>query len=411
MKRPLPLKTTLKTSTAMVRVNQVDSMEQVTDFRPAADHGLTLLKFQEMNIPMVLPSKKGGHELAAPGKSVFEDNVDFTADAAGRSSDGVDVRWKFSGPWLAGMSDGELKKYLAKVVRAKRPAFRHFLRKTLAEQLTENENKEAHDAGREPLPPILPQDILKDELVDFLRRLREDRPQLYSLVGKFLDLAPIAPPEAGSKTKWANTMLGKSQTVTAVSPYAEDGPPITHPSAGLSYLRTASFLENHPYYGPQARHTAVKARVVAPRKAQGNLGPKLGVGGFITNVPGGSSTFNMGKVRGATRERIPGIEQLDPKIEGGAKYYVAPVSATVDSRGHTIVKVAEVDKATELLAKELAGEEAIHEVPKRAGAVPEDRKNGFRKPKGQVSLFGSSESYGLGNLSDLRREDISKPTL
>lgn len=409
LKRPLPLKTTLKTSTPMIRVNQVDSNEHITDFRPAADHGLTLRKFQEMNIPMVVPSKRSGLGLGAPGKSVFEDNIDFTADAASRSSDGVDVRWKFKGPWLAGMSDGQLKKYLAKQVRRRRPEFRLFLKQTLADQLAESASKEAHEAGETPPPLVEAKDITNEQVVHFLRKLREDRPQLYSLVGKFLDLAPIAPPKPVAETQWSTSLLGQSQTVTAISPYAEDGPPISHPSAGLSYLRTASFLENHPYYGPQARHTAIKARVVAPRKSQGSHGPKLGVGGFVTDVPGGFSTFNLHKTRPDTRAQIPGIEQLDPKIEGGAKHHVAPVSATVNAKGRTILKVIDVDKETELLAKEMAGEEAIHEVPRQAGEAAENRRSGYRREnQGTVSLFGSSATYGLGNLGR-RREDTFKP--
>src|SRR6478752_1184195 len=97
-KRPFPLKSTLTTSTPLIRVNQVDSIESVTDFASAADHALSLEKFQEMRIPLSIPkgNEKSGISVRndAWRKSVFEEDLDFTEYRKGRIDD---KRWKFQG--------------------------------------------------------------------------------------------------------------------------------------------------------------------------------------------------------------------------------------------------------------------------------------------------------------------------
>jgi hypothetical protein len=194
------------------------------------------------------------------------------------------------------------------------------------------------------------------------------------------------------KKEYSTTPL----TITAGNPYAKEGPPVTHPSAGLSYLRTASYIENHPFYGPQMKHTPVEARVVAPRFTNGARGAKLGVGGFVTNVPGGESTFNMSRVSADIRqERTPGLERLDPSIKGGAKIWVEPLNATINSKGQTIITVGETDRKTPEIAKELAGRDAVVDEPpvqprqSRAGMLHRQR-NALG-----TSVLGSSKTYGL----------------
>ncbi|OIW28349.1 hypothetical protein CONLIGDRAFT_373814 [Coniochaeta ligniaria NRRL 30616] len=371
LKRPLPLKTTTKSSTPMIKVKQVDSIEAITDFKPAADHGITLRKFQEMNIPITIPSNKGGMNM--------------------------DMRWKFKGPWLAGLTDGELQKYIEKNVRNRRTEFRSFLKTKLAKEMNESAAQKAIDGGEEAAPQELDESKITDvQLTNFLRRLREDRPRLYKLVSQFLDLAPIGPPTHNSDM-WKREYTTTPLTITVGNPYAKEGPPITHPSAGLSYLRTASYLENHPFYGPQAKRTPVEARVVAPRHSNGARGAKLGVGGFVTNVPGGDSTFNMSRVSADIRhERTPGLDRLDPSIKGGAKVWVEPLSATVNSKGQTMIVVGETNSKSPAIARELAGGDPI---PVDEQPVPAQQHRGSLRQRQRhelgTSVLGSSKTYGL----------------
>lgn len=379
----------------MIKVKQVDSIEAITDFGPAADHGITLRKFQEMNIPITIPNHKGGMNM--PKKSVFEDDFDFTAIQAGQLKDDMDMRWKFKGPWLAGLTDGELQKYIENHVRNRRSEFRAFLKTKLAKEMNESAAQKAKDSGEEAASHEVDASKITDvQLTNFLRKLREDRPRLYKLVSQFLDLAPIGPPTHNSDM-WKKEYTTTPLTITVGNPYAKEGPPITHPSAGLSYLRTASYLENHPFYGPQAKRTPVEARVVAPRHSNGARGAKLGVGGFVTNVPGGDSTFNMSRVSADIRhERTPGLERLDPSIKGGAKVWVEPLSATVNSKGQTMIIVGETNSRSPEIAKELAGGDplTLDEQPVQSQQHRGSLRQRQRHELG-TSVMGSSRTYGL----------------
>src|ERR1700710_2293162 len=51
-KRPLPLRSTTKTSTPVIRIESIDTYEQVTEFGSAADHSLTIKKWEEMGVPI-----------------------------------------------------------------------------------------------------------------------------------------------------------------------------------------------------------------------------------------------------------------------------------------------------------------------------------------------------------------------
>jgi hypothetical protein len=393
----------------MIKVKQLDSIESVTDFSSGADHGISLRKFQEMNVPITMPGPE--RQMNLPKKSVFEDDFDFTATPARKDDHDVDNRWKFKGPWLAGITDGELQKYLEKNVRNRRPEFRLFLKEKLAQEINETAAQKVKEAGDDHTAPpeVHAKAITNQQLPQSLRRLRDDRPRLYRLVSQFLDLAPLAPPTQ-NKEMWKMSTATAPITITAASPYAQDGPPITHPSAGLSYLRTASVMDNHPFYGPQLHHAAVQARVVAPRQSNGSRGAKLGVGGFVTNAPAGNSTFNMNNVKGYPRESLPpGLERLDPNIWGGAKVWVEPLHATVNSKGQPVLTVTDADGKAQAVAREMAGEEGVFK--EAAGREGEGRGMIYRKWKREEgggsgglgpSVIGSSSAYGL-TTGDLTR--------
>merc|ERR1711939_1164094 len=59
LKRSLPVKTTTSSGTPTIRIQRgIDTPEHVADFESAADHVITLRKFQELNLRVTLPAPK-----------------------------------------------------------------------------------------------------------------------------------------------------------------------------------------------------------------------------------------------------------------------------------------------------------------------------------------------------------------
>jgi hypothetical protein len=344
----------------MIRVKAIDTVEQVTDFASAADHGIALRKFQELSLPISsgrlasVPDKTTGsgsftadaNAMDLPQRSVFEKDLDRTDLSPEKRAVAIDKRWKFTGPWLAGMSPGDFRQWLSREIRPKRPEFRKFLKTQLAGELNAAAAARALDRSEEQPAPIDPASVTEDQLIDYLRALRNNNQRLYQMVGQFLDLAPLAPPKVDALPGPGS----QKEFRTATNPYAENGPPATHPSAGLSYLRTSMYMDNHPIYGPQKHHPPVVARVMKPRRQTLGFKAVLGVSGFIANAPQGDTVFNR-----AGTNRL--LDRIDPDLVGGAKIWVQPHRATVDSNGHLVLAVADVRPPMgTLIAQELLGD-------------------------------------------------------
>ncbi|GAB1316595.1 hypothetical protein MFIFM68171_06805 [Madurella fahalii] len=357
LKRPLPLKSTTKSSKPLLRVKAIDSIEQVTDYTSGHDHAMTLRKFQQLGLPITLrqPGEAGKTHLAGkvslPSQSVFENAVDITAIDPRKRAELSDHRWKFSGPWLAGMTEGKFKEWVVKEVRPKRAAFRQFLKKKLASEMNEAATLAAVEKGEEPPASINPRSISEEQLIEYLRRLRYNHQLLYDMVGQFLDLAPLRP-SMGAQEGLANFKnQGSIMEYREVkSPWADYGPPVTHPSAGISYLRTSMYMDNHPIYGPQKHHQPVLARVIRPIRAATNQPAKLGVAGFVVDSPAGDNALNSKTGNALTK--------LDPSVEGGAKLWVQAHRASVDESGRVLMGVTEAWAEATLVAQELLGEKA-----------------------------------------------------
>lgn len=409
-KRNFPLRSTARTSTPFLRIKQVDSIEHVTDFASAADHTLSLEKWQEMNIAISLPHSipdSGMFSISAMDmrpESVFESKYDFTAIDKKKKKEAGQMRWKYKGPWLATLTQGEFQKYIDKSVRPRKTEFHQFLRERLAVRLTQDaKNRASAEGGDEAawsVREVQPGDITEDQLTDFLRELRTDRWSLFDLVGEFLDLAPIEPPDDMD-------MLGdlkpkQKKTIDRQNPYGIHGPPITHPSAGLSYLRTMAFVENHPAYGPLKYHAPVKGRVFVSSNDAAQLGRAgtLGVGGFV--VGGKKIESDMRSSQSRT---------YDPSAEGGQKVWAHVFSAQVSSQGRVLLNAEEaLDKApamSKLVQQEMIGERQIfHE--KSPDDSMRDQRLPLKAPRPAVKLDrntryvnatftpGNSERYGLG---------------
>ncbi|KAK4155435.1 mitochondrial ribosomal protein MRP51 [Chaetomidium leptoderma] len=396
LKRPLPLKSTTKSSNPMLRVKAIDTIEQITDYTSATDHGITLRKFQELGMPLTARRPAGGEQtdststMNLPQKSVFEDELDVTDIHPDKRAQAIDTRWKFSGPWLAGQTQGEFKKWLAKEVRPKRSAFREFLKKNIARELHAAAAKVAVDKGQDQPALIDPSSVTEDQLIDYLRKLRHNNQALYDMVGQFLDLAPLKPPTVG-QLGLPKENLSTLEFREMKNPYAERGPPVTHPSAGLSYLRTSMYMENHPIYGPQRQHSPAVARIVRPRRQTQALAARLGVAGLIVNTPLGDTASNSIRT-GAVYDRI------DPSVEGGAKVWVQPQRASIDSNGRVILTVNDSSPEATLVAQELLGDATCLGVQPAEGQMYQrekasDIRQRYRAP--DAPTMSSAQDYGL----------------
>lgn len=152
---------------------------------------------------------------------------------------------------------------------------------------------------------------------------------------------------------------------------AVDDPLTTHPSAGMSYLRTNSVLVNHPLFGPQTQRTPVQARVLRPRDAPrapqdltyGEKTALLGVAGFVASEP--------------RQQQDDDTRTIDVKTAGGKKIYYQATGANINANGQI-----------ELQLSRSSGEAiSIHEgqyVPSKAQGVRGGRHAGL----GGVPSFG-----------------------
>ncbi|KAI1849934.1 hypothetical protein JX265_012988 [Neoarthrinium moseri] len=392
-KRPFPLKTTTKSTLPLVRVRKVDSIEHVTDFRSASDHAITLKKFQEMNLDFTVPQKDDQR----PPKSVFEEDADVTALTPEERVKKENIRWRFNGPWLAGMTDGEFNEYLSSTVRGKRTEFRAYLKAQLAADMTNEQNQQAQERAEEAPVPVQSSDISETAFTEHLRQLRQDPVMLFQHVSRFLDLAPLAPEEAAFNRLGA--LRPNKRYTFSDSPYAANGPPITHPSAGLSYLRTKNYLDNHPIYGPQQRHPPVKARIVTPKNSAANYVAKIGVAGFISKIPEGETSFNF-KAGGMYNKNsaIPGLNDFQPDVVGGSKVYVEPQKVTISSTGKVVLGFGATDPSAAVVQKEMVGEGVVFEdAVKETNEALSAQRPMLQRPWAarSRSIMGSSKTYGL----------------
>lgn len=381
LKRPLPLKSTTKTSTPAIRIDNVDSIDFITDFGSAAEHTRTLAKWQEMELPLAtidLERKSTHTELKAP-KSVFEANVDSTA----KHEDGEHTRWRFEGPWLAGLNHGEFQYFLRKKVGKRKLEFQKFLRQRLRQKRETDRRREQAEAGLDVAnkgrSAQSSAEISDEEFAVFVKQLHANQDIMRRLVGEFLDL----PREKGMQVS----------TIQRAS-YNERGPPNTHPSGGLSYLRTASHMFNHPLLGPQDDKTPVEARVLLPQMEYG-LGSRkavLGVAGVVTE------DINQPFSR---RSDEPQVERFDPDHPGGGKVWVEPTRANLDREGSIQLTIKRAEDAAIAVWKTDRGKYRATESPAepaRSGAPSQDRS------ARSMAGGGDAKGYGLEDFRLPRRE-------
>jgi hypothetical protein len=341
LKRPLPSRGIKARTAPTIRIANIDSIDHITDFESANDHALTLRKWQEMNIPitaLLAPNRASEPTKAGGVRSVFEENQDFTTDDASNSS--RSARWKFQGPWLGGQSHGEFDDYVKRKVKKRKAEFRQHLRL----QMIEYRNREALMRAREDGTelPVPRTDISDEEFDEELIRLRNDPTALWPLMWKFLDLPESSPEQHAratgsystnsSATHAADSMVFEMGSSAAI----DRGPPTTHPSAGLSYLRTGAYISNHPILGPMKEKKPVEARVIQQVGGGRNFEQRnklmAGVGGVIASRPG--NVFKDDST------------MIDTDTVGGPKLWVHPIQASIDPKGRIRLIVEPAHKDT-----------------------------------------------------------------
>ncbi|KAF4552874.1 putative mitochondrial ribosomal protein subunit [Elsinoe fawcettii] len=386
LKRPLPEKTN-STSTPHVRINAMDTLEHITDFDTASDHTLTLRKAQEMNLWMTQASKKRSNSYNNPPLSAFDEIVDHTALRDPSSSVenaninqlplGVErtlrirkinhilqqrgekaERWKTEGPWLPTMSEIDFEKYLVDVVS--KPRIREEFKKFLIKIRSDKKRLQAMEQLREEsgFNPENPEDVARldgmssitqeDLETDrYLLELRQNNTDLSSelpgLIQEFFDLPPI--PKAPGATHQISVLADRLKNNKT-----SDAPPAAHPSAGLTYIRTRSYMENSPVHGPQYQHTPLQARVLRPRTAPQGASEQamIGVGGFAAK-----DKTKQGHVpRDEESNERKGMD-WNFNVPGGNKLWVTPSEGRIDDNGR--VRVATEYPDREALAVKMGG--------------------------------------------------------
>ena len=378
-KRPLPQKVTKNTNNPVVRlVGGIDTREHIADFESAADHVLTLRKFEELDQPLKVSQESQRDTTSAFGRSnlhysVFKPTLDNTTNL-GSSAPG---RASPSGVWPNVKPDDVAKRLpekiqarlavfkdarrteeggrrlddptsgVAQLRRATNlPAFQRrwryagpslvqisdlefdeylhslgdkelgLLRNRIKDDLARDKNVKARDMGQVG-HTHQPSEISEEECNDYLRYLRNEPGRFGPLIAELLDLPEVKPPPVYSRKQTTRWDYGRS---TLASPeWEEKGPPRTHPSAGLSYVQIEARANNHPIRGPQLQRAPVVARAVKTRAGRSGTDSDFGLAGFVTAKPETPSTLYRN-------------DSFAPQ-SGGLKVPLLPTSAVIQPDG------------------------------------------------------------------------------
>ncbi|RMZ79285.1 hypothetical protein DV737_g3505, partial [Chaetothyriales sp. CBS 132003] len=334
LKRALPLRSTTDTSTPSIRLpTDIDSEGHVTDFESAADHVQTVAKWQEVhfqvkNQPSWVADRRMSSRLDGGGPSVFHAGLDNTtvksegalqraqsAEARETAIEGpehlreafnqfrsdreahalgaaqplppppkpqppkkVDAkRWRYAGPWLAGLSELEFEAYLRQLDKQKIAVFEDHLKAKIRVR-KERESAGKADNGTVALPQI---EVTEQDLKDEMRTLRHSPSTFGPEIADFLDL-PDGPANAPVFTSRSEARWSQRSTPTVASlSYRIVGPPRTHPSAGFSYVTSNQYAKNSAQYGPQLPTYHLPTRHLKDRRGRDDGQQVLGIGGFV----------------------------------------------------------------------------------------------------------------------------------
>ncbi|KAJ9609542.1 hypothetical protein H2200_005869 [Cladophialophora chaetospira] len=381
LKRPLPIKTTTKSGTPLVRFRRgIDTPEHVVDFESAADHVLTFRKYQELNLRVTLPKAKS---LQDQRTSPFEEELDHTAnqpprilpqttstswldetpsertqhlpkhlkDTLSKISEERDKfkahsvpqqtfaahsepsqttsahaslakaprRWRYSGPYLANLNGLEFDAFLKSITREKRAAFREVVKQDLIDKRAHEQRIRELDEGKTETPVETPTQVTEEDVTEHMRYLRSEPGKFGPLIAEFFDLA-----DGPKTTKDMTDPWSYGRDTIATELYTETGPPRTHPSAGLSYLKAEAAV-NDANTGPRDDRAAAAARLLKTRQVDHQKHvPYIGVGGFVVPQPEAQSMSVQ--------------EWKWTPVADGPKLVVTPLSTSISQAGKVEIK-------------------------------------------------------------------------
>lgn len=374
LKQSLPSKIIGKTSNSTIRIGDIESIDHITEFESATDLTMTLLKFQELGLPITRPQplnpRASYPRVYGHGISVFESHIDNTHTEEG---DTTSDRWKFQGPWLALETERGFQQYIRKTISGQKTAFRQLLRDELAQKESTARRERAINEGKDVSQD--PIEIPDQQVDDYIRHLRRNPKEMRTIIEGFLDLPrAITPPNA-----YEASMESRRNAAIA-------GPPKTHPSAGLSYLRTASRIHNHPILGPQTIKEPIPGRFLEPRLSA--LGRKrtralVGIGGLVADD---SATRNQSGGPSSNGARS------DVDTSMGSKYWFHPERATVSNSGRIKLQIQRAAEANLTLFTAVHDEKPDHKDKPAAPDVP----GGFPTQSNSWPQVSSRATQGYG---------------
>ncbi|KAF2763157.1 hypothetical protein EJ05DRAFT_472081 [Pseudovirgaria hyperparasitica] len=289
LKRPLPLRKLRRTSSPVVRLVELDAIEDVTDYELASDHVQTLHKLQELGLSISNGQRSGTFHSYSSSKratdlNAFDDLVDASHTPI--------------------LKEEDFRKYLHKIFAARHLVMRQ--KRALEGDAQEVEFTEKDfQAG------------LKKLCEEFQKQGKKSRLARY--VKEFLSTQ--VPELLGDEMRAERT---------------------THASAGISYLRTHKYLENHPTLGPLEHRTPVEARILRnanmPGWATSSRAATLGIAGVAIPRASGESQF-----------RGPNSNTFDPTVQGGQKVLVHPTRMGIRPDGKITMNCDQADPAAEII--------------------------------------------------------------
>ncbi|KAF2489161.1 hypothetical protein BU16DRAFT_427721, partial [Lophium mytilinum] len=331
LKRPLPLKSTTRTSRPALRLLSNDTIEHITDFDSAQDHVQTLQKWTEMGIAMSYGGKRERDPSKADNRqtSAFERSVDSTDP----DDEHMVKRWKHKGPWLASLDAKKFKDYITRKLSKRKGEFRAYLAEYIRLKVVKARRDDAQRNGGDA--SLISEEVSADDLKIHYRLFRQELQEVavtselvQRIVIPFLDLPPIQVepyqfvdgPQMDQYTVAYNTT-----------------PMTTHPSAGLSYLRSNAYMYNHPLLGPQQYKQPTPARVLIPAKTStGGRGRAiLGVAGIAADDS--ESDYIKGTNNFSSNS---GVAFLDTETEGGKKVWVSSSGANITPDARIMLHLA-----------------------------------------------------------------------
>ena len=342
----------------MIRIGDIDSIDQVTDFESAADHTINLQKYQQLNLPLTRRSESSD---GSSNTNVFDSSVDNTN---GDNLSPTQGRWKFKGPIMATQKEGEFQDYLRNIVKVQREAFIKFIRRRYETMVkVSNANEGVQRAFQFEDTKM---DLSDAAFERHLRALRQDEEQMSSLIEHFFDLP-------------TNYAIDPSSRLDYLEP-----PPKTHLSAGLSYLKSAAHIANDPVKGPQPLPKPLQARVLKPAMRE-NEKAILGLGGFVIE----DSRRAIYKI-----DESKGLRTLDTDVPGGTKVHIHARKALMGSDGRVDIH-SERSSEKALRAYRMEPIKTLGEVQKAAEAEKKQKARQAQAGGRHISEKGGEE---LGSL-------------